>query len=45
MQHYKTAEIMLTDNHPVENFFSFTAELINFGTCSVDLKWTPCQCD
>jgi hypothetical protein len=45
MQHYKMAEIVLTDNHSVETFSSLTAELINFGTFSVDLKRTPYQCD
>lgn len=32
MQHYEMADIMLTDSHSVETFFSLTAELINFGT-------------
>jgi len=37
------AEIMLTDDHSVETFFSLTAELIDFGTFIIDLKWTPYQ--
>jgi hypothetical protein len=45
MQHYKMAEIMLTDSHSLETFLSLTAELINFGTFSVDLKWAPYQCN
>lgn len=45
MQHYKMAETVLTDNHSIETFFSLTAEILDFGTYSVDLNWTPYQRD